>query len=78
MRTSTAALLATLFLTGNSLAQVAEKEPAAILEIGGAGEWALTHGKPSYGPPLYTHQQFHRYNLPARLHGSYEGRLLSA
>jgi hypothetical protein len=27
-----------------------EKEPAAILEFGAAGEWALTHGTPSYGP----------------------------
>ena len=52
MRTATGALLATLFLAGNCIAQVAEKEPAAILEIGGAGEWALAHGKPSYGPNI--------------------------
>jgi len=43
-------LLATLLLAGKAYGQVEEKEPAAILELGGAGEWALTHGKPSYGP----------------------------
>jgi hypothetical protein len=46
-----AAALAVLGLAGRALGQSApEKEPAAIVEIGGAGECALTHGKPGYGP----------------------------
>jgi hypothetical protein len=43
-------LMAILLLTGKAFGQVQEKEPAAIVEIGGAGQWALNHGKPSYGP----------------------------
>ncbi len=31
-------------------AEQKEREPAAIVEIGAAGEWTLTHGTPSYGP----------------------------
>ena len=50
MRSVKIALLAALFFAGKSFGQVEEKEPAAILEIGGAGEWALNHGTPSYGP----------------------------
>lgn len=50
MRIAKAALLVTLLLTGKAFGQVEGKEPAAILEIGAAGEWALTQGKPSYGP----------------------------
>jgi hypothetical protein len=50
MRTAKAVLLATLLFAGKAFGQVEEKEPAAILEIGGAGQWALTHGTPSYGP----------------------------
>jgi hypothetical protein len=52
MRAAKVALLATLLFVGRAFGQVdeKEKEPAAILEIGGAGEWALTHGTPSYGP----------------------------
>lgn len=52
MRVAKAALLVTLSLTGKAFGQVEEKEPAAILEIGGAGQWALTHGKPGYGPSV--------------------------
>jgi hypothetical protein len=52
MKAAKAALLATLLVAGKVLGQVEEKEPAAILEIGGAGDWALTHGKPAYGPNL--------------------------
>jgi hypothetical protein len=44
------ALLAILLITGRVFAQDTEKEPKAIIEVGGAGEWALTHGTPSYGP----------------------------
>jgi hypothetical protein len=43
-------LMAILLLTGKAFGQAGEKEPAAIIEIGGAGQWALNHGKPSYGP----------------------------
>lgn len=50
MRAATVALLASLLFAGRALGQADEKEPAAIIEIGGAGEWALTHGTPSYGP----------------------------
>jgi hypothetical protein len=42
-------LLATLLVTAPAFAQE-EKEPAAIFEVGAAGEGALTHGKPAYGP----------------------------
>ena len=44
------ALLAALFVAVRAFGQVEEKEPAAILEAGGAGEWALNHGVPGYGP----------------------------
>jgi hypothetical protein len=50
MRIATAVLLATLYFAGKAYGQALEKEPAAIVEIGGAGEWALNHGTPSYGP----------------------------
>jgi hypothetical protein len=50
MRIATTALLATLLFAGKVFAQSKETEPAAIVEIGGAGEWALTHGTPGYGP----------------------------
>jgi hypothetical protein len=44
------ALISILLWTGKAFGQIEEKEPAAIVEIGGAGQWALNHGKPSYGP----------------------------
>src|ERR1017187_7383506 len=50
MRIATAALLTTLLFAGKAFGQAEETEPAAIIEIGGAGEWALIHGTPSYGP----------------------------
>jgi hypothetical protein len=49
MRIATVALLATVLFAGKAVGQE-EKEPVAIAEIGGAGEWALTHGTPGYGP----------------------------
>jgi hypothetical protein len=42
--------MAGLFLGRSALGQSQDKEPAAILEVGAAAEWALTHGGPSYGP----------------------------
>jgi len=50
MRALKIAVLAALLVAGRAFGQVEEKEPAAILEVGGAGEWALNHGTPSYGP----------------------------
>ena len=50
MRSAKAILLVMLLFTGRVFGQIEEKEPKAIVEIGGAGEWALTHGTPSYGP----------------------------
>ena len=41
-----------LLVAPSVFCQAGEKEPAAIVEIGGAGEWALTHGNPSYGPSV--------------------------
>jgi hypothetical protein len=64
MRAITTAILTTLLFAANVPAQgpiyspdqpssqTEQKEPAAILEVGAAGEWALTHGRPSYGPNL--------------------------
>lgn len=42
MRAAKLVLLATLLFAGRAFGQVEEKEPTAILEIGGAGEWAHT------------------------------------
>jgi hypothetical protein len=55
------ALLAALLFAGavsaqpqqaSTPAKIEEPEPKAIIEIGAAGEWALTHGSPAYGPNL--------------------------
>ncbi|MGP8260186.1 MAG: hypothetical protein ACLQM6_09585 [Acidobacteriaceae bacterium] len=50
MRAAHVALLATLMLASKAFGQADEKDPVAIVEVGGAGEWTLTHGTPSYGP----------------------------
>ncbi len=50
MRAQEIALLAILLVAARAFGQIKEKEPAAILEVGSAGEWALNHGTPSYGP----------------------------
>jgi len=50
MKAAKVALLSVLLFAGRAIGQVEEKESAAIIEVGGAGEWALTHGTPSYGP----------------------------
>jgi hypothetical protein len=43
-------LIATLFLcAGNAFAQSVDKEPAAIVELGGAGDWNVKGGS-SFGP----------------------------
>jgi hypothetical protein len=46
-------LIATLFLcTGNAFAQSVEKEPAAIVELGGAANWNVKDGGASFGPSV--------------------------
>jgi hypothetical protein len=54
MKTANVALTAILIVAVRAFGQVAEKEkePMAIVEVGAAGEWALTHGTPSYGPSV--------------------------
>jgi hypothetical protein len=54
MRAANIALLIALLFVVKVFGQIQEKEkePAAILEIGAAGEWALTHGTPSFGPSV--------------------------
>ena len=44
-------LIASLFLcSGNAFAQSSEKEPTAIIELGGAVGWSLEDGRSSFGP----------------------------
>ncbi len=46
-------LIASLFLClGNAFAQSVDKEPAAVVELGGAGGWSLKGGGPSAGPTV--------------------------
>jgi hypothetical protein len=46
-------LPALLFLfAGNTLAQAAEDEPAAVVELGGAASWNLKDGGSSFGPDV--------------------------
>jgi hypothetical protein len=46
-------LLASLFLcVRNASAQSVDKEPAAIVELGGAASWSLKDGRSSFGPDL--------------------------
>ncbi|MGB6942867.1 MAG: hypothetical protein WBE37_10755 [Bryobacteraceae bacterium] len=39
-----------LFLAGNLVAQAPDEEPAAVVELGGAGGWNLQGGGSSFGP----------------------------
>lgn len=41
-----------LLCAGNALAQQVEKEPAAIVELGGATNWSITEGGSSFGPTV--------------------------
>jgi hypothetical protein len=45
------AMICTLF-TGGALAADKDKEPSAIVEIGGASEWSLQNGAASLGPSI--------------------------
>jgi hypothetical protein len=52
-RPAVSALLISLALfAGNALAQSAEKEPAAVVELGGAAGHSLKDGVSSFGPTL--------------------------
>jgi hypothetical protein len=50
-RVATTGLLAALLLFAGK-AQAEEKEPSAIIEIGGAGDWSLKDGGASFGPTV--------------------------
>ena len=46
-------LIASLFLcAGNAIAQSVEKEPAAVVEFGGAADWNVKDGGSSFGPTI--------------------------
>ena len=46
-------LIASLFLcAGNAFAQSVEKEPAAVVELGGATDWNVKEGGSSFGPTV--------------------------
>ena len=51
MNAKKAILIASLFLcVGNAFAQSVEKEPAAVVELGGAANWSVKDGSSSFGP----------------------------
>jgi hypothetical protein len=61
MNTTAAVLIAALFFCsgcafaqsdGPAPAHTEEKEPAAVLELGGAGSWSLENGDSSFGPTV--------------------------
>lgn len=53
MKLATFALIAVLLLCpANAFAQSAEKEPAAVLELGGAAEWNIKSAASSFGPTI--------------------------
>jgi hypothetical protein len=53
MNAANPVLIASLFLfAGSALAQSVDKEPPAVLEIGGAGDWNVKGGGSSFGPTV--------------------------
>jgi hypothetical protein len=52
IRRGTAIGLAIGLLLSAGQARAEEKEPAAIIELGGAGEWDLPNGASSFGPTV--------------------------
>jgi len=50
--TKSVLIAAFLLCSGNAFAQSAEKEPAAILELGGEPDWSLKGGGASFGPAV--------------------------
>ena len=51
IKCATMGLIATLQLTAGA-ARAEEKEPSALIEIGGATEWDLRDGGQSFGPAV--------------------------
>jgi len=46
-------LIASLFLcAGNAIGQSVDKEPAAVVELGGAADWNVKDGGSSFGPTV--------------------------
>jgi hypothetical protein len=45
-------LAASFLCSGCGFAQSVDREPAAVIEIGGAGSWSLNSGASSYGPTV--------------------------
>lgn len=45
-------LASVLFCAGHAFTQAVEKEPAAIVELGGATDWSITEGGSSFGPTV--------------------------
>lgn len=41
-----------LLCAGNAFAQSDDKEPAAVVEVGGATDWSITNGGSSFGPTV--------------------------
>jgi hypothetical protein len=53
MNATKCALISILFLCcENAFAQSAEKEPVAVVELGGAGDWTVTGDGSSFGPTV--------------------------
>ena len=58
MNAAKSVLIASLFIctgflhTGTVLAQSVEKESAAVVELGGATDWDVKGGRPSFGPTV--------------------------
>ncbi len=50
--TGTALIAALLLFAWTAQAEEKDKEPSAILEVGGTGEWGLSNGGTSFGPTV--------------------------
>ncbi len=50
--TRTLPLLAFLLVSGIGVAQSVDKDPAAVIELGGAASWSLKDGGSSFGPAV--------------------------
>jgi len=52
VNTTKSVLIVSLLCSGNAFAQPVNKEPAAVVELGGAPGWNLTDGGWSFGPTV--------------------------
>jgi len=53
VNTTRSLLIACLWLScGNAIAQTGDKEPAAVVELGGAANWNVKDGGSSFGPTV--------------------------